>query len=394
MALFKKKDKQNEEQKAENKQVDLKTLALESLNAKLNGHLYDGCIIMPRGGYTIDINIGKHEERDGVKLAQIIYIIKNDQFDEPIIEPTDSQGKTWEEAADVATSMFMGSIWHCIDVASQRKNPIEVPVDYLGQHYDFDMFSQSVVRVGVSGDKQPTMLVNFIKDQIPKYLGSKKYYWLRIYLARMNNNKIIEVRLNGSVCLDLIPYFQEYVDQMEADNKFVSEKQYALFVQHEDDKCPFDKETVVNAAKDAISRMAKIKSREDFEAMAQNLIDMTGNKDLAAEIRIFIPEILAKLTLGFREGDALFLIKDGSQIEFRKSQLRSYFYIQQVVLEFLATRPSTEEVQNIVYNSVAFREMRKVLEDAQKNGQEIKPGDLFVPGTAYKVGDDDNYIVW
>jgi len=394
VALFKKKDKQNEEPKAENnQQTDIKDLALAALNAKLNGHLYDGCIIMPRGGYTIDINVGRQEEKEGIKLAQFVYIIKHDDFDEPIIEPADAQGKTWEEAADMAAQMFMGSIWHCIDLASQRKNPVLVPVDYLGQHYDFDMFCQSVVRVGVSADVQPTMLVNFIRDQIPKYLGSKKYYWLRIYLARMNNNKIIEVRINGSVCMDLAKYFQPYVDQIEAENKFVSEKQYALFVQHEDDKCPFTKETVVNAAKDAIDRMTKIKSREDYEAMAQNLVDMTGSRSLAAEIRIFIPEILAKMTLGFREGDNLFLIEDEGQIEFRKTQLRSYFYLQQVVLEFLATRPSTEEVQSIVYNSVAFREMRKVLEEAKANGQEIKPGDLFVPGTAYKVGVDD-YFVW
>ena len=395
VALFKKKDKQNEEQQTENnqQQVDIKTLALEALNSKLNGHLYDGCIIMPRGGYTIDINVSRQEEKEGIKLAQFVYIIRNDNFDEPIIEPTDSQGKTWEEAADIAARMFMGSIWHCIELASQRKNPILVPVDYLGQHYDFDMFCQSVVRVGVSEDIQPTMLANFIKDQIPKYLGSKKYYWLRIYLARMNNNKIIEVRINGSVCVELAQYFQAYVDQMQAEDKFVSEKQYVLFVQHEDDKCPFDKETVTNAAKEAIELMVKIKSREDYEAMAQKLVDMTGSKSLAAEIRIFVPEILAKMTLGFREGDNLSLITDNGQIDFRKTQLRSYFYIQQVVLEFLSKRPPTEAVQSIVYNSVAFREMRKVLEEARANGQEIKPGDLFVPGTAYKVGEDD-YFVW
>lgn len=392
MALFKKKDKQNEGA-AENKQTDVKALALEALNNKLNGHLYDDCIIMPRGGYTIDINVARQQEKEGIKMAQFVYIIRHDDFDEAIIEPTDAQGQTWEEAADVASRMFMGSIWHCIDQSNQRKNPIPVSVDYLGQHYDFDMFSQSVVRVGVSEEKEPTMLVNFIRDQIPKYLGSKKYYWLRIFVARFNNNKIAEVRVNGSICVELSQYFQEYVDSMDADGKFVSEKQYAFFVQHEDDKCPFDKDTVINAAKEAISLMVKIKNREDYEAMAEKLVEMTGNKGLAAEIRIFIPEILAKLTLGFREGDKLYLIQDEGQVEFRKTQLRSYFYIQQVVLEFLSKHPATEEVQSIVYNSVAFKEMRKVLEDAKKAGQEVQPGDLFVPGTAYKIA-EENYFVW
>ena len=116
-------------------------------------------------------------------------------------------------------------------------------------------------------------------------------------------------------------------------------------------------------------------------------------KKLAAEIRIFIPEILAKMTLGFREGDNLFLIEDEGQIEFRKTQLRSYFYLQQAILEYLGTKPPQEDVQRIVFNSVAFKEMRKAPEQAKENGHEIKPSDLFVPGTSYKVG-VENYKVW
>ena len=64
------------------------------------------------------------------------------------------------------------------------------------------MYCQSVVRIGVK-DKQPTMLVNFIRNEIPKYIGSKKYYWLRIYLAKYKEKKIIEVLINGSVCVEL-----------------------------------------------------------------------------------------------------------------------------------------------------------------------------------------------
>ena len=165
------------------------------------------------------------------------------------------------------------------------------------------------------------------------------------------------------------------------------EKQYAIFVQREDDKCPFTKETVVNAAKTAIEKMVKINSREDYNDMAKTLEDMTGDKNLAAEIRIFIPEILAKMTLGYQEGDSLFLLEDDSQIEFKKTQLRSYFYLQQVLIEYLSTRPPQEDVQRIVFNSVAFREVKK----AHDEGHE--PKELYVPGTSYKIGNGD-YKVW
>ena len=116
--------------------------------------------------------------------------------------------------------------------------------------------------------------------------------------------------------------------------------------------------------------------------------EMTGgDKGLAAEIRIFIPEILAKLTMGYNEGDSLFLIQDDSSIEIKKTQLRSYFYIQQVLLEYLQNKPEQDKVMRIVSNSAAFRELKK----AHEQGHE--PKDLFVPGTTYKMA-VDNYKVW
>lgn len=386
MAFFKKKNQQNEAETETNKGFDIKNAVLEKLNEKLKGHLYDECIILPRG-YTIDVNIGRNEEKDGIKLVQVVFVVRNDDFDEPIIEPVDSQGKTYEEAADMAAQMFFGGLWHPLEQASQKKNGLHVSINYLMQHYDFDMYAQSIVRIGIPDSKKPTMLINYIKAEIPKYLGSKKYYWVRIYLAKYQEREIIEVRVNGSVCVELSRFFKPYIDTWDAKENFMCEKQYAIFVQREDDQCPFNKETVTNAAKRAIELMVKIRSREDYEAMAKELEEMTGNKNLASEIRIFIPEILAKITLGYQEGDSLFLMQDDSQIEFKKTQLRSYFYLQQVLLEYLATKPAQEDVQRIVVNSVAFKELKK----AHEEGHE--PKDLYVPGTAFKIGNDD-YKVW
>ena len=373
----------------------LKQLVLDKLNEKLKGTLYDNCVIMPKG-FTIDVQVGRMEQKDDIKIVQIIFIVKNDEFDEPLIDPVDAQGKSDDETAQMAADIFYAGVWHPIDQSMYKKNPVHFSVDFLRQHYDFDMYCQSVVRIGVK-DKQPVMIMAYIKDEIAKYLGSKKYYWIRVYLARFNEKKIIEVRVNGSVCPDLGKHFQKYVDSWEDNGGFTCEKQYAIFVQREDDKCPFKKETVIEAAREAIERMVKINSREDYDAMSKKLEEMTGDRNLAAEIRIFVPEVFAKLTLGYSEGDSLFLMEgegdDTTQIEFKKTQLRSYFYIQQAVLEFFNKRPPQEDVTRIVTNSVAFRELRKAIEQSKEQGHEIQPSDLFVPGTSYKIN-SDNYKVW
>jgi hypothetical protein len=400
MGLFKKKNNQKDEA-ASAAVVDpkegMKKLILNQLNEKLSGTLYDDCVIMPKG-FTIDVQVARLDDVEDVKVLQVVFIVRHDDFDEPLIEPVDAQGRTDEDVAKMAVEIFHGGVWHPLDQSMTKKNGIHVPVDFLRQHYDFDMYCQSVVRIGVK-DKEPTMLVNFIRNEIPKYIGSKKYYWLRIYLAKFKDKEIIEVRLNGSVLVELPQYFKEYVaKEMNATETFVSEKQYAILVQREEDQCPFNKELVMSAAKETIQSMTKITSREEYIEMSKKLEELTeGNKDLAAEIRVFIPEIFAKLTLGYREGDSLFLLEgegdEQQSIEFKKTQLRSYFYLQQAILEFLSTRPSQEDVSRIVTNSVAFRELKKALDTAKEENRELKPEDLYVPGTSYKIG-HEGYRVW
>lgn len=389
MGLFKKKNQQQAAAEVKDPKANLKTLVLNALNEKLNGTLYDGCIIMPKG-FTIDVQIGRQEDKDDVRLLQVIFIVTNDEFDEPLIDPVDAQGKSDEESTRMAADIFYAGVWHPIEQSVQKKNPIHVPVDFLRQHYDFDLYCQSVVRIGVK-DKQPVMLMSFIKDEIPKFLGSKKYYWIRVNLARFKDRKNIEVRVNGSVCHTLSQYFNDYVDSWGDAEGFVCEKQYAVCVQRDDDKCPFTKDKVMECARFTISRMENIKNREEYLEMTKELEEMAEDKNLASEIRIFIPEILAKLTLGYREGDSLFTIEgegdDQTKIEFKKTQLRSYFYLQQAVLEYLSGRPENENVSRIVTNSVAFREMKKAVDAGHK------PDELYVPGTTYRISEPD-YRVW
>ncbi|MBR6581581.1 MAG: hypothetical protein IKK66_09825 [Ruminococcus sp.] len=399
MALFKKKNQPEETKAAVEKEIDYKELVLAALDKKLEkGNLYDGCIIMPRG-FTVDVRIGRVDEKEDVKLLQVVFVIGHDDFDEPIIDPVDAQGKSFEEAAKMAVEIFYGSLWHPMDQALSKKSPVHIPVTYLQQHYEFDMYAQSIVRIGAQEKGQPTMLVNFILNEMPKYLGSKKYYWLRIYLAKHKDRAIIEVRINGSVCVELSKFFADYVKAWDAENTFMCEKQCAVFVQREDDQCPFTKETVMKGAKYTLGKLVEVKNQEEYQVLCNELEEIVGDKDLAAEIRIFVPEVMAKLTLGYQEGDSLFLIEGDNKIEFKKTQLRSYFYIQQAAIEFLSQQPPQQVVQSIVAKSVAFRELKNIVQSANQKaideGKEANftPQDMYVPGTAYKVG-TEGYKAW
>lgn len=411
MAIFNKK--KNIEMKT-NPQVDAKNHILEKLNEKIGGTVYDNAILIPRFGYTIDIQVVKNEENNGVYNLQTIFIIRNDYLkdkDEPIIEPIASQGKDFDSALKMLIESFEALIWRPMKMMFDKGKALPISSNYLGQHYDYDLYVNSVVLMG-DPERKPAMLIYYIKDVLSSFLGSKKYYWVRIFLARQgtkgteNYKQNIEVRVNGIVCPSLNKRFQPYVDSWKDQDIAVVEKQFAFIVnREEEDLCPFTKEQVVEYTRKTLPLMENCKSAEEAVEMKKQMDEFIGNPALSAEIRIFIPEILAKLTLGYNEGDDLFLLQpnpegdDAEQkkvpVRFRKTQLRSYYYIQQVLIDYLSrTKPEKEKVQNIVFNSVTFRELRKHIgQPNEKLGRPVEAKDLFIPGTAYNIN-LDNYKVW
>ena len=76
MGIFKKKNNQKEDvaATAADPREDIKKLVLDALNAKLNGTLYDDCVIMPKG-FTIDVQVGRLEENEGIQILQTIFIV-------------------------------------------------------------------------------------------------------------------------------------------------------------------------------------------------------------------------------------------------------------------------------------------------------------------------------
>lgn len=398
-----------------NPQADARITILEKINENVKGTLYDNAILIPRFGYTIDIQVAKNEENDGIYNLQAIFIIRNDYLkdkDEPIIEPIAAQGKDFDSALKMLTESFEALIWRPMKMMFDKGKALPVSSNYLGQHYDYDLYVNSVVLMG-DPERKPAMLIYYIKDALSAFLGSKKYYWVRIFLARQgtkgteNYKQNIEVRINGVICPTLNKRFQPYLDTWKDQDITVVEKQFAFIVnKEEDDLCPFTKEQVVEYTRKTLPLMENCKSPEEAVKMKEEMDNFIGNPALSAEIRIFIPEILAKLTLGYNEGDDLFLLQPSPNqeenpeekpvpIRFSKTQLRSYYYIQQVLLDYLSrTKPDKEKVKNIVFNSVTFRELRKHIgQPNEKLGRPVEAKDLFVPGTAYRVNIPD-YKVW
>ena len=103
MSLFKKKNQQEEAEGNNESTFDFKGALLEALNEKLKGNIFDECLILPRG-FTIDVQIGKQGKNEDIIMLQAVFLVRHDDFDEPLIEPVDAQGKTEDEAVKMAAN--------------------------------------------------------------------------------------------------------------------------------------------------------------------------------------------------------------------------------------------------------------------------------------------------
>ena len=54
---------------------------------------------------------------------------------------------------------------------------------------------------------------------------------------------------------------------------------------------------------------------------------------------------------------------------------------------------SVPKLEKIVVNSAAYREVRKILDAAEKEGRGISVNDLRVPGTSYLIS-AEGYRIW
>ena len=129
-------------------------------------------------GVRIKVNVVKAEEENGVVTCTAWFIVSYDGFAEPLIDPVDACGKSELACAEMAADAFCSSVMKPLLQSLIKESPVYIPVDYLGRHYDFDMYARDVLRMRFGGsiNQEPTRLVDFLKDAIPEYLGSKKYY--------------------------------------------------------------------------------------------------------------------------------------------------------------------------------------------------------------------------
>ncbi|MDE6731158.1 MAG: hypothetical protein K2J71_10350 [Oscillospiraceae bacterium] len=325
--------------------------------------------------------------------VQLIFILQHPWFDENLIESCAGLGHNPEEAMKNGTESFCDGVLQFVISALQEnysenfENSEILRAELMGQIHDFYIPAERpVLHRGVSS--RSTDLWEIIKSQIPAYLGTKRCYWIKLYSARIHDTPVCEVRINNTLYPDLTDLLMKEAFQ---NPEIRMDKQFLLLIQKEDtfQPCPFEKQDVGQLTFMALDKMRMIKDPASHQKIFHEIQTICPDYSIAVELISFLPEICAQMILEFRDNDSLIpVINYGKpKFELKKSQVRSYSYMEDAVEQYLRKiQPSQEDILNIVRISARFEVLTKALHD------NVPVENLRMSQLVYFV--NENYHVW
>lgn len=339
--------------------------------------LHISCIIQRMAG-----NAGRY-------TAEMLFVLNHDWFDEPLCEYTAGLGDSEENAVRSGAEQFSAVVLLPVLAAMgcTGEHLIETEVD--GEKQVFRRAcTETMFSMGAENPERKN-LWEIVEKEIPSYLGTKNAYWIKLYASCLDGKPNCEVRINGAVFPELTRKLDEYVATWSNHQDFHSEKEFFMILK--EDKSVSnepDSEMVKELTVKAIEKMAAVTDEASEErAMAEIYLMCNKDNNLFWELQSFIPEIYTFTALNISNADGMKLCRDGRpDISVKKSQLRTYGYIEQGVYRFMQEKnPSRETSFGVMCRSAVLSAVNQAVNKGSKLEDLYFPEMIYnAPGT-YKV---------
>lgn len=317
--------------------------------------------------------------------AEMLFIMTHEFFDEPLCEYTAGIGDSKEEALRHGAEQFAAVVLLPILAAFSCTGEHHIYTELDGKKHTFRRACTEMVYSMGAENPNTKNLWDIIQDDIPNYLGAKKAYWIKLYACCFDGEANCEARINGAVFTELTQKLEEYVMTWQNLQEFHSEKAFFLILR-EDDCEPdgLDSAEVIDIAAKSAELLSHVVDEKTEDEVLAKIYHLCGKDDnLAWEIRYFLPEIYTFIQLDLVQCDGFQLNRKDEKLSLKKSQLKSYGYIEQGVLKFMReTNPDKDTSLRIMRLSATLGCVAKALE----KGSKLE--DLRFVETAYIAPDD------
>ena len=364
--------------------------ALSYISAKLDGSkVEDGKVVCEKHSLEIEIKVGQKNEQNNIVILQVLFKVAHPFFDGDLIESATATAPTFENALIQATENFCSSSLQPIVAAlsCDYSSAPSIETELYGKKHVFRKACiGSTFSIGALNPQQKS-LWELIEDDIKNYLGTKRVYWIKMLVSCTKNNVIAEVRINNIVFPKLTKNLRKYAQTWENHQTFHTEKQFAVLIQDAETFKPykFTAEKIRDYVLQIIPMFEKVSSKEEFQAMHDRILKLTGDNNLTDELTVFIPEIYSRIIMKIKADDTVLPVMKGEQnpVPYRASQVRSYSYTEDAVFNYIMrTKPEKETVQNMLACSASYATVAKAVKDGSE------PKNLILSGIAYFVNPD------
>ena len=338
---------------------------------------------------TVDFGSLQSNQDGTVWSVQLLFAAQHPFFDEDLVESVVGVGRTPDDAIRNGAHNICIGVLPSVRAALGCENDEWMEADVMGRKYRFrvpcDRLNQH------AGGGELTDLWELVKDVLPQYLGTKRCYWIKLFAALVDGVPNCEARVNGTVFPDLTDILYEDAVKRRRDARYISDKVFVLLVQDEATytPCSFTKQEVGEMAFRAMRLLQNIEDEESARKTQAMIVSLAPTHDLGLELLSFLPEAFACHVVQYRDNEDLMPVIDRGKPEFRlkKSQVRSYGYIEDAVFQYLhKVKPSEDEVKQILATSAKFH----AISEGMENG--VKLEDMRLSPLVYFV--DRNYRVW
>ena len=321
--------------------------------------------------------------------AMLLFIAKHPFFDEDLVQPVTGIGKTPDDAIRSAAKTIAAELLSHVLAAFDTRGGESIETDLRGEVHRFSM--PAAPAAGHIGEGEPRDLWAFVKDTIPQYLGTKRCYWVSLSAASVNGIPQCEARINGSILPDLGDKLMDALRDRTKIPGLIGDRAFVLLIQDEAtyQPCPFTKQEVGELVFRAMRLLPGVRDEESAARIQKTIYGSAPQHSLAIEMISFLPEIVALQTVQFRDNDGLMPVVNRGKpdVELKKSQVRSFGYMEDAVLQYLQKqKPDETDIKHILAMSAKFHALTEGLE----RGTPIE--ELRMSQLVYFV--DETYRVW
>ena len=367
--------------------VDLrKQKVFDMIKSKFRNYTQENNVLVSeKNGITVNVDFGYKNIVKGVTLLQVNFTVTHKCFDEDMVESVAGVGNNVDSALQQATENFMQAVLVPVEQVLESRDTQTIKTELWGEIHTFEMSDTDRELTTKRTDKNKKSLWSLVEKLVPKYLGNKKAYWIKLFVSCSEENSISEARINNILCPELTDILNKYAEEWENRKDYHSEKLFVFMVQSDEtykEPC-FTRSQIKNFTTQSIKIFEEIGSEDDYKNVYNRIYGLTEEKNLATELYLLIPEIYCQMILNVKSKNKIHIIKNNVMRDFNKSQIRSYGYIEEAIFEYISKKkPTQQQIVRVISCSSMFSAINKSIQ----HGGKLE--NIMISGITYSVDDD------